>query len=236
MRETFKNIYDKAIASVLDRTFIRNLVYREPLVRDIFFRRLISHTQNFGTITWLGKPIWQNVLDLWVIQETIAQIEPDLLIECGTNRGGSAYFYAQLFDLMGKGRVISIDIEKMHNCSHPRATFLIGSSTSDSVVEQVRQEADKTSGEIMVILDSDHSEQHVLRELEIYTPFVTLNSYCLVQDGIIDVIDSFAAGRPGPLSAIKLFLAGNRNFVVDGDKCNRFLITHHPSGWLKRIA
>src|SRR5207249_3537686 len=68
-----------------------------------FYKLLLLRTNNFGGLTWLGKPIWQSPLDLWTIQETIWTVQPDLLIECGTNRGGSAYFYAQLFDLMGKG-------------------------------------------------------------------------------------------------------------------------------------
>src|SRR4030095_3627904 len=77
-----------------------------------FFTRLIEKTENFGHLTWLGKPVWQNLFDLVTIQETIYNIRPSLLIECGTNRGGSSYFFATLFDLLGHGRVITIDIEK----------------------------------------------------------------------------------------------------------------------------
>src|ERR1051325_4593058 len=70
-------------------------------VREAFFTQLIRKTENFGRLTWLGNPIWQNVLDLWTIQETISEVQPDLLIECGTNRGGSSMFYAHLMDLLG---------------------------------------------------------------------------------------------------------------------------------------
>jgi len=83
-------------------------------VRSLFFSDLVVHTNNFGDVKWLGNPIWQNVLDLWTIQETIAEVKPALLIESGTNRGGSSLFYAHLFDLMGAGRVVTIDIEKLH--------------------------------------------------------------------------------------------------------------------------
>jgi cephalosporin hydroxylase len=86
----------------------------------------------------------------------------------------------------------------------------------------------------MVILDSDHSETHVLRELECYTPMVTPGSYCLVQDSVIDTLDLFRAGRPGPLPAIESFLKKASDFEVDEERCRRFLITHHPRGWLKR--
>src|SRR5687767_7657581 len=83
---------------------------RKPVSR-MFHTDLIAETTNFGHTTWLGVPIWQNVLDLWTIQESIAEIRPALLIETGTNRGGSALFYAHLMDLMGTGRVLTIDIE-----------------------------------------------------------------------------------------------------------------------------
>src|SRR5438034_5675818 len=97
-----------------------------PRVPAWFFRDLIDKTENFSHLTWLGQPVWQNVLDLWTMQETLWEIQPELLIECGTNRGGSAYFFARLFDLMGKGRIVTIDVQKMHELSHPRIEFLIG--------------------------------------------------------------------------------------------------------------
>lgn len=93
---------------------------RHPLLnapRPAFFTRLIKKTENFGHQTWLGQPIWQNIFDLWTIQETVCELRPDLLIECGTHRGGSSYFFATLFDLIGHGRVITIDIAKMHDLS-----------------------------------------------------------------------------------------------------------------------
>jgi cephalosporin hydroxylase len=215
---------------------VARLVLRENLVRDEFFRRLISRTRNFGDVKWLGQPIWQNVLDLWTIQETISELRPELLIESGTNRGGSALFYAHLFDLLGCGRVVTIDVEKMHDLSHPRVTFLIGSSTSDEMSQRVRREAAGVMGPILVILDSDHSMAHVSRELELYAPLVTPGSFCLVQDGVIDTLDRFAGGRPGPLPAIDAFLKGHSEFMVDRDRCERFLISHHPRGWLRRLA
>ena len=80
-------------------------------------------------MAWLGKPVWQSVLDLWVIQETLYQVRPGLLVETGTNRAGSSWFYAQLFDLMDHGRAVTVDVERMHDMSHPRVEYLIGSST-----------------------------------------------------------------------------------------------------------
>ena len=205
-----------------------------PLVRKLFFSELLFRTSNFWKVSWLGNPIWQNILDLWTIQETIAEVKPVLLIECGTNRGGSSLFFAHLFDLMGKGEIITIDVEKLHNLSHPRITYLLGSSTADEIVKQVQARATAAQGPVMVILDSDHSMAHVRKELECYAPMVTPGSFCLVQDGLIDTMPQFRPGRPGPLPAIEDFLRTNKQFEVDEERCARFVITHHPKGWLKR--
>jgi len=205
-----------------------------PTVHSLFFRELIVQTRNFGAMTWLGYPIWQNVLDLWTIQETIALVRPGLLIESGTNRGGSSMFFANLFDLMEHGEIVTIDVQRLHDLSHSRITYLIGSSTSKEILEIVRKRAAACPGPIMVILDSDHARDHVRRELECYAPLVTPGSYCLVQDGVIDTLSAFRDDRPGPLPAIEDFLRSTDDFEVDTERCERFLITHHPKGWLRR--
>jgi cephalosporin hydroxylase len=208
---------------------------RRPVAR-LFLNDLIARTSNFGTTTWLGAPIWQNVLDLWTIQETIAEIRPALLIETGTNRGGSALFYAHLMDLMGVGRVITIDVERLHQLDHPRIEFLQGSSTDPAIVESVERAAAEADGPVMVILDSDHAREHVASELELYAPLVTRGSLLLSQDGVIDKLWLFADSRPGPLGANRDFLARHPEFEYDRERNERFLITHHPCGWLKRRA
>src|ERR1700730_7577865 len=131
------------------------------LYRQAFFKDLIIKTQSFGQVKWLGQPIWQNILDLWTIQETIWEVQTALLIECGTNRGGSALFYAHLFDLLGKGRVLTIDVESMHQLSHGRIRFLIGSSIDQAMAHVVREEAARSPAPIFVILDSSHAADHV---------------------------------------------------------------------------
>src|SRR5262245_26079370 len=170
------------------------------------------HTNNYRNIRSLGKEIWQPPLDLWTLQETIYDVKPHLLIECGTYRGGSSYFFAQLFDLMGEGRVITVDIVKQHNLSHPRVTYLLGQCASPAIVEQITAEAKRVTGPIFVVLDSDHSAANVLREMQAYGPLVTPESYMMVQDGSIDL--SGCCG-PGPLTAINQFLEGRNDFVVD---------------------
>ncbi len=211
------------------KEFFNHLICRR------FFHLLLKKTSNFGGIKWLGVPVWQNVFDLWTIQEVISQIKPALLIECGTNRGGSAFFYANLFDLMKHGEVISVDVEKMHDISHPRIEFLLGSSVSEEILKRIRERVAAANGPILVILDSDHSAGHVAKELQAYAGFVTKGSYCLVQDGVIDVLKRFRRGRPGPLVATEEFLQTTQDFEVDHERCERFLITHHPKGWLKRV-
>ncbi len=195
---------------------------------------MIFHTGNYDDLTWLGKPIWQPPLDLWLIQEAIFEVKPGLIIECGTYKGGSSYFFGQVLDLLGEGRVVTIDIERQHDLNHPRVTYLLGDSASPQILEEVRAEASKTAGPIMVILDSDHSMAHVLRELEAYHDFVTPGSYLHVQDGVIDVLPIFSDARPGPLRAIEEFLETNDEFELDLERSNKFLISHHPKGWLRR--
>jgi cephalosporin hydroxylase len=199
-----------------------------------FFSELTAKTNNFGRMTWLGNPIWQNVLDLWTIQETIAEVRPSLLIETGTNRGGSSLFFAHLMDLLGQGEIVTIDVDRLHNLSHPRITYVIGSSTAPEIAQQVSQRASRTPGPVLVILDSDHSQSHVAAELDVYAPMTTPGSYCLVQDGVIDVLPMFVGARPGPLRAIDDFAARHPEFEIDHDRGERFLISHHPRGWLKR--
>jgi cephalosporin hydroxylase len=217
----------KPLRRIYDRVLRRT-------VHALFFRDLVRKTDNFGTVSWLGNPIWQNVLDLWTIQETIAEVRPALLIECGTNRGGSSLFFANLFDLIGQGEVVTVDVKRLHNLSHPRITYLIGSSTSSEIVEIVRKRVATARGPVMVILDSDHARDHVRRELEYFAPMVTPGSYILVQDGVIDTLSVFHRDRPGPLPAIEDFLRSSMEFELDAERSQRFLITHHPKGWLRR--
>ena len=200
----------------------------------LFHQDLIVKTGNFANVTWLNQPIWQNVLDLWTIQEAISEIRPALLIETGTNKGGSALFYANLMDLLGHGRVVTVDIVKLHDLEHPRIDFLIGSSTDEAIVERVREAAAEADGPVMVILDGLHDRDHVARELDLYGPLVTPGSLLLSQDGIIDELGMFSDSRPGPLGANQAFLERHPEFEYDRERNEKFLLTHHPLGWMRR--
>jgi cephalosporin hydroxylase len=204
-------------------------------VGNLYLEAVVRHTGNFGDVTWLGNPIWQNILDLWALQEAIAGIRPAVILETGTNRAGSAMFYANLLDLLGNnGRVVTVDLERMHDLAHPRIEFLIGSSISDAVLDKMREAVERADGPVMVVLDSDHRREHVAAELALYAPLVTPGSLMLAQDGIIDEHRIFAEGRPGPGPAIEEFLARHDEFYVDESLDRRFLATHHPRGWLRR--
>jgi cephalosporin hydroxylase len=204
-------------------------------VARAYHHDLIVKTGNFASTSWLGVPIWQNVLDLWTIQETIAEIRPALLIETGTHRGGSALFYAQLMELMGTGRVVTIDIVDVRELEHPRVDFLHGSSTDPAIVAQAREKASAADGPVMVILDGNHARDHVAEELELYGPMVTPGSVMLSQDGVIDEFWMFRDTRPGPLPANRDFLARHQEFEYDRERNERFMLSHHPLGWMRRL-
>lgn len=234
MGRLYHLLYIAVIAALAGVLATRDKPGQPADVAQAFQEQLIAKTENFGHVTWLGKPMWQSVLDLQTVQETIYDVKPELLIECGTYKGGSSYFFAQLFDLMDHGRVITVDIKKFHDLSHPRITYLIGDCASPDIVRQMEAAVKNTAGAVMVVLDSDHSAQHVSKEIAAYHGFVTPGSYLHVQDGVIDTQPRFASDRPGPLRAIEAFLASNNEFELDAAKSERFLITHHPKGWLKR--
>lgn len=220
-----------------ERRVLAELRSRTRRLRQLeFIRELVASTDNFGDVTWLGHPIWQNVLDLWSLQEAISQIRPALLLETGTHRGGSALFYAHLFDLLGHGRVVTVDVERMHQLEHPRIEFLIGSSVSEAPLERMRAAVAAADGPVLVVLDSDHSQEHVAAELAAYHQFVTPGSLLLCQDGVIDELPRFREARPGPLPAIREFLFVHPEFKIDERYNRRFFVTHHPDGWLRRVA
>ena len=139
--------------------------------------------------SWLGAQALKNPLDLWVYQEIMAETRPELVVETGTYRGGSASFLASICDLLGVGEVVSIDVRPESNDypTHPRITYLGGrSSTDPDVVADVRARAE--GKRTLVILDSDHSQEHVEAELAEYAPLVPVGSYVIVEDSNIGQI------------------------------------------------
>lgn len=184
------------------------------------------------TTKWLGVPIWKLPFDAFVIQELICESKPDYIIETGTGFGGSALFYASIQDMIKYGRVISVDVENKVNFKHKRIKFLTGSSIDKPINNQIYRIV-KTNNN-MVILDSWHTKEHVLKEIELYAHFVGLNNYLIIED-------THTNGNPikwkwgdGPMEAVKEFLKSNKNFIID-KHCERLGMTFNPNGYLKRI-
>jgi cephalosporin hydroxylase len=205
-----------------------------------------QYSYNFS---WMGRPIIQYPQDMIAMQEIIWQVKPDLVIETGIAHGGSLIYYASLLELIGKGEVLGIDIDiREHNRKeiekHPmfkRIKMIQGSSISNEVIEQVRKCASGKQS-ILICLDSNHTHDHVLKELELYSPFVSLQSYIVVFDTIVEDLPEgyFSQKRPwglsnNPKTAVDEFLAKNDGFEIDTSIDNKLLISVAPKGYLKRI-
>lgn len=199
--------------------------------------------------SWLGRPIIQYPQDIMAIQEIVWKVKPDLIIETGIAHGGSIIFSASMLELIGNdGIVVGIDIDiRKHNKTeieqHPmfkRIKMIEGSSISLEVIEQV-QEIAKNKNTILVILDSNHTHEHVLAELHAYANLVSNNSYCIILDTFVeDVPINFFENRPwnvgnNPKTAIWEFLKENDNFEIDKSIQNKLLITVASDGYLKKI-
>jgi cephalosporin hydroxylase len=220
---------------------------------DGFMRHSIAAKYSYN-FTWLGRPIIQYPQDIVAMQELIWAIQPDLIVETGIAHGGSLIFSASMLELNARcggamdGEVLAVDIDiRAHNRvaieSHPlfnRITMIEGSSVDPNVVEQVRaRAADKRR--VLVCLDSNHTHDHVLAELEAYAPLVSVGSYCVVFDTIVEHLPaSQFPDRPwgpgnNPKTAVRQFLEAHPGFVLDERMDNKLMISVSPSGYLKRM-
>lgn len=211
-----------------------------------WFVRASKHEYSYH-FQWMGRPIIQFPQDVIATQEIIWRTRPDLIIETGIAHGGSVVFYASMLELLGgDGRVVGIDIEiRPHNRAaieaHPmkkRIELIEGSSVDEEIVARVRGIAERHQ-RVLVVLDSNHTHDHVLRELQLYSPMVTAGSYLLAFDTIIDDMPAdFSAGRPwspgnNPKTAVSEFLKTNDRFTIDHEIESKLLITVAPGGYLR---
>lgn len=195
------------------------------------FHKLYFESLIWKESKWLGVPTLKNPFDLQIYQEILYEVKPDVIVETGRYRGGSAFFFASIFDLLGKGRVISIDNDpESGKPDHPRIEYVDGSSIDPRVVEEVRK---RVSGKVMVVLDSDHHKGHVYGEMCAYHPLVSEGSYLVVEDGNINGHPVFQEFGPGPAEAIAQFLRENKDFVIDRSR-EKYFFTFNPGGYLKR--
>jgi cephalosporin hydroxylase len=200
---------------------------------DLYYRRGFEQTGAWGLTRWMGVPVLKCPMDMIVYQELLHLIRPQLIIETGTRHGGSALFFAHLCDLIGAGEIVTVDVERPADLpSHPRITYLTGSSTDPAIVQQVRDRAEGKSP-VFVVLDSDHKASHVLEEMRLYHALVTPGSFMVVEDTNVNGHPTFIEHGPGPMEAIAEFAKENGDFEIDHSG-EMHLITMHPNGWLRR--
>ncbi len=204
------------------------------------------------TFSWFGRPVIQLPEDMIRIQEVLYRVQPDVVVETGVAHGGSLIFYASLFKALGRGRVVGVDIEirphnraaiEAHELSH-LIMLVEGDSTAPSVVEQVRA-AIKPGDKVLVILDSNHTKQHVANELVAYSPFVTAGSYIVATDGLMRDLHDVPRGAPewkhdNPTTAALEFAAAHPEFILEqppwpfSESDLTENITHWPSAYLRK--
>lgn len=234
-----------AIRTVLISAIVGVLVYAYGRSDSVVIERFHEIAYGLGTWQnhWLGIPAMQNPNDAWIIQEIISETKPDLIIEAGTAMGGSALVWATILrEVNPSGRIITIDI--VNNSKEVRKLalaremiqFIIGSSTDPKVVSEISGEA--KGKRVLVILDSNHTRDHVLEELRSYTPLIQIGGYVVVQDSDIyghPIYLTYGEPKgPGPYEAIDAFMAENHSFEIDLSR-ERLLYTTNPHGYLKRV-
>lgn len=201
---------------------------------DLYYNGLEDQGPIYAQTFWFSIPCLKCPLDLWIYQEIISETQPDLVIETGTHLGGTALFIAHVLDILNHGEVISIDIqENSSRPVHPRVRYVNGSSVDSMLVSSILDFRPEETR--LVILDSDHTKHHVLNELELFSPYVSLGSYIIVEDTNINGHPTYASFGEGPFEAVEEFLSHNKNFIVDQSR-EKFLMTFNPRGYLKRIA
>ncbi len=219
----------------------------------IWLKEITRHKYAYN-FTWMGRPIIQVPQDIVAMQELIWTVQPDLIIETGIAHGGSLILYASLLELNAicggcqDAEVLGIDIDiREHNRkaikSHPmfkRISMIEGSSIAPEIIEQVKAKAEGKQ-KILVCLDSNHTHDHVLAELEAYAPLTSVGSYCVVFDTVVeDLPDDMFDDRPwgvgnNPKTAVWEYLKTHPEFEIDKTIEHKLLITVAPDGYLKRV-
>jgi len=219
-------------------------------ISDEFHKYYDKHTL-WHTTTWMGVPCWKLPFDAWVLQELIFKYNPQYIIETGTAYGGSALFYASILDTMGAvGHVITIDIDDSARKSidynyrakrlwRERVTAIKGSSIDPDIVDQVStfstgRMVSPRNSKCIVILDSWHSEEHVTKELELYSPLVKPEGYLIVEDTHVNGNPIEWEWGGGPKEAVYKFLETTDDFEID-KRCEKFIMTFNPDGFLRRV-
>jgi len=222
------------------------------LLSDLWLKTSWNQKYSY-TFTWMGRPIIQHPEDMIRLQEVIYTLKPDLVIETGVAHGGSLVYTASLLKAMGKGRVVGVDIEiRSHNRAaiekHELAS-MIQLIEGDSVAPQIVAAATKgikSQDTVLIILDSNHSKAHVLAELEAYAPFVSVGSYIVATDGLMQDVYDVPRGQAewqqdNPVEATREFVLAHPEFIEEqpawqfNESDLNKNITGWPNAWLRRI-
>ena len=212
--------------------------YRQ-LFRLSLRRWLLYHQSQvvYDRCSWMGLKAIKNPLDAWIYQEIIHEVRPDVVIEIGSAAGGGTLYLAHLLDIIGSGLVVSIDNDRStFAAEHERIVTVTGHSSAPETLASVRTFcADKR---VLVIHDADHHRDQVLEDLLSYSPLVSVGSYFIVEDGIVDLFrphELLGVLYDGPLAATEEFLRRNPDFEVDRER-ERYLLTYNPRGFLRRVG
>ncbi|MBU1669549.1 MAG: cephalosporin hydroxylase family protein [Actinobacteria bacterium] len=204
---------------------------------------LVYHQQEVhlkDNCSWMGIITYKNPLDIWIYQEIIHEVQPDVIVEIGSYAGGSTLFFAHMLDIIGKGIVVTIDIDRIvYEAEHPRIVTITGDSSSESVVGRVAELCEGRT--VLVLHDGDHHAEQVIKDLRAYAPFVSVGSYLIVEDGISDQVRRGIGGGAfgdfpggGPRAATREFLTECDDFIVDTSR-EHYILTYNPEGFLKRL-
>ncbi|BAZ07214.1 CmcI family methyltransferase [Calothrix sp. NIES-3974] len=209
----------------------------EEFVKAYFYTPVIDGKPAWVNTYWQGIPALKCPLDLWIYQEIIFQQKPDFIVECGVSRGGSTAFLADMCKLVGKGQVIGIDIQILAETRtslnrYDNIQLIEGDSVSREIAEQVYAIAGDRN--TIVILDSDHSKEHVIQELETYHRLIPRGGYLIVEDTIVNNHPIYPEFGLGPMEAVEEFLVTHPDFYID-KQCHKFLATFNSNGYLKRL-
>ncbi|MGH7268659.1 MAG: cephalosporin hydroxylase family protein [Candidatus Rokuibacteriota bacterium] len=247
---------DAGTVTVTDERGRRTLTLDDPeafeLVSRVWLRAGwdVKHVYSF---TWLGRPIIQLPEDLVRLQELVFTLQPDVIVETGVARGGGVIFYASLCKLLGRGRVVGIDVDVRPDSraaieAHPLASYVTlieGGSTEPHVLAQVRARIGPAD-RVFVVLDSNHAKEHVLAELDAYAPLVSPGSYIIAMDGIMGDLAGAPRSRPdwawnNPREAAIEFVAKHPEFVIEppaflfNEGRVRTAVTYAAGGYIKRL-
>jgi len=245
----------KDITDILDKlSYVTNFSFskkdykRETITKkedyNIGTQKLIDdfHILYFNRVkgcSWLGEPCQKYPSDLMNYQELIFELKPDVIIETGTNQGGTAFFFRTILDLIGKpdAKVITCDIQDIRTNrirNLERIYFVCGSSTDKSTFNLIKAEI-KPTDVVLVVLDSNHYESHVIKEIELYSTLVTKGSYMIVEDSDLNGHPIEPNYGRGPYEAIETFMKDNKEFIFDKERENKYVIVCAINGYLKKL-